>query len=65
MKIIRHGYFNNDAFICGNCGCVFDIEDHEGDSNDLTFTELVREMFPNCPDCGHRCYENYVKPKEK
>lgn len=64
MKIIRHGYFRNDAFICDNCGCVFTIDKPENE-DDLTLTEVTKILFPECPDCGFRCHEKtLIKLKE-
>lgn len=58
MKIIRHGYFGEGVFICPACGCVFQLDEPEPE--DPTFSELCNLIFPNCPDCGCRSYEQHV-----
>lgn len=59
MKIIRHGYFDNDAFICPNCGCVFKVDEPEDRA--CTLSEVCGLIFPDCPDCGTECYARNVK----
>ena len=61
MKIIRHGYFGEGAFVCPECGCVFEVEELE--TNQPTFYEACRSIFPECPDCGYRCNEYYHKKR--
>lgn len=66
MKIIRHGYFGNDAFVCRNCGCVFQVDEPEDTAQ--TLFELCKFLFPNCPDCGEECIKrtiNQVTNKEQ
>ena len=51
MKIIRHGYFKDDACICDECGCVFQPDGKELDEFvHLGWAGMIRV---DCPECGH------------
>jgi hypothetical protein len=55
MKTIRKGWWIGYHFNCKGCGCIFELEESDNNSNDVNFTV-------KCPTCKKTLA--ITKPKE-
>lgn len=55
MKIIKPGIIieNTYRFVCGNCGCIFECNEHECREN---IEEFYCYKTCKCPTCNSICY---------